>query len=81
MAMKDPHKRSAVMKCFIQMLQHHDWQVPACLTMLLKTITHLLDHYKKLVVLDEESKKRHNVQRMSKYNKGLHMHGDRKGMR
>ncbi len=41
------------------MLLHHDWQTPACLTMLLKTITHLLDHYRKLVVLDEENKKRH----------------------
>ena len=63
-AMKDSTKRSLIMKCFIEMLLHHDWQTPACLTMLLKTITHLLDHYRKLVVLEEETKKRHNVQRM-----------------
>eukprot|EP01083_Nonionella_stella_P084549 234105_1 len=57
-AMKDPSKRSAVMQCFIEMLMHHDWRASQCLIMLLKTVTHLLDHYRKLVVLDEESKKR-----------------------
>eukprot|EP01084_Bolivina_argentea_P283855 486267_1 len=67
-AMKDASKRSAIMKCFIEMLLHHDWQTPACLTMLLKTITHLLDHYRKLVVLDEESKKRHHMPRINMAN-------------
>jgi len=45
--------RSNIMKCFIEMLNHHDWQTPSCLTMLLKTVTHLLDHYKKLMVIEQ----------------------------
>lgn len=64
-AMKDEDKRNYVMKCFIQMLQIHDWQTPACLIMLLKTVKYLLDTYRTEVIVSEEHRKRHTQIRMA----------------
>eukprot|EP01084_Bolivina_argentea_P158278 275731_1 len=70
-SMKDLFTAATIMNCFVEMLSHHDWQIPACLIMLLKTVIYLLDHYKKLVILDQEFKIRHNMANMNNDGKQL----------
>ncbi|ETO31999.1 hypothetical protein RFI_05119 [Reticulomyxa filosa] len=56
-SMKHEELRSDIIQCFITMLSHRDYQSPSCLSMLLKTVTHLMEVFKKEMIVSNENRK------------------------